>query len=236
MNVKELPLHEQPMFKLKQLGAGNLSNAELLQIITGAKNINLSYDVLSNFEVNSALKNVSIEELQSIEGVTPLMASRISAAAELSGRMSSSFEREKTTITCPDDVVKLLRGEIEHENQECFYALFLNAKNKIIGKELISKGGATSAIVDARDVFRPAIKKGALSVIAIHNHPSGEPEPSDSDIEVTKKLSKAGELIGIELMDHIIIGKGSHVSLKSKKIDCFEKSSLLNRDSRGAER
>ena len=222
--IMELPMTERPREKLLGQGSKNLSNTELLAILIGTGTskesaITLASRVLAEAKdgINS-LVDISPEELKSIRGIGNATSCRILAAVELGRRISSSRGDEKIRIGCPDDVALMLMEELRLEKQECLIILLLNVKNEVIGKELISKGGISSSIVDPRDVFRPAIRRGAAGIIAVHNHPSGNPEPSESDILVTKKLVESGELLGIELIDHVIIGNGRHISLKNRKM------------------
>ena len=222
--IMELPKAERPREKLLGQGSKNLSNTELLAILigTGTKSESamvLASRVLSEAKTGiSSLSDISPEELSSIKGIGDATACRILAAVELGKRISTSGMEERVRISCPEDVAMLCMEELRLEKQECLIILLLNVKNEVIGKELISKGGISSSIVDPRDVFRPAIRRGAAGIIAVHNHPSGNPEPSESDILVTEKLSEAGTLLGIELIDHVIIGNGRHISLKNRKL------------------
>ena len=222
--IMELPKAERPREKLLGQGSKTLSNTELLAILigTGTKAesaITLAARILTETKNGiSSLVDISPEELSTIKGIGDATSCRILAAVELGRRIASSGKEEKIRISCHDDVALMCMDELRQEKQECLIILLLNVKNEVIGKELISKGGISSSIVDPRDVFRPAIRRSAAGIIAVHNHPSGNPEPSESDILVTRKLSESGILLGIELIDHVIIGNGRHVSLKNRKI------------------
>jgi DNA repair protein RadC len=219
-NIKELPFSERPREKLFGQGGKHLSNTELIALLIGsgtqeASAITLAGRVLAMTESGlTALKGSSPEELLSIKGIGEAAASRILAAAELGARIAAETPYTRRRIFAADDVYKMFATEFSGEKQEIVTALLLNAKYEVIGRETVSKGGIVTAHVEPRDVFRPAVKRGATGVILIHNHPSGDPTPSDDDITATEQIEKAGEMIGVKLIDHIIIGCGRHVSLR----------------------
>ena len=222
--IKELPAVERPREKILGQGGKFLSNTELIALLIGsgtkgASAITLAGRVLEITEMGLAsLKGVTPEELLSIKGIGEASASRIIAAAELGTRMASETTYGRRRIFEADDVFKMFGPEFSDEKQEIVTALLLNAKYEIIGRETISKGGIVTAHVEARDVFRPAIKRGATGLILVHNHPSGDPTPSESDLNVTTEIEKAGNLIGVKLIDHIIIGKGRYTSLRDTNV------------------
>ena len=219
--IRELPSIERPREKLFGQGGKNLSNTELIALLIGsgtreAGAITLAGRVLSMTESGlTSLKSASPEELLSIKGIGEASASRILAAAELGARIAAETPYQRKRIFAADDIYKMFATEFSGEKQEIVTVLLLNAKYEVIGRETVSKGGIVSAPVEPRDVFRPAVKRGATGVILIHNHPSGDPTPSDDDIAATAQMEKAGELIGVKLIDHIIIGCGRHASLKN---------------------
>jgi DNA repair protein RadC len=197
---------------------------ELLALLIGSGTtgdgvIALASRVLATMENGiGSLRGTSPEELTNIRGIGTATAARLLAAAELGVRIAAAGPLREPKIGCPEDVARMYRAELAHEKQESLIAVLMNVRGELMGGELISRGGIRSADADPSDVFRPAVKRGAASVILVHNHPSGDPEPSESDILLTKRLVQAGELIGIRVMDHIIIGKGQHVSLKSREL------------------
>jgi len=218
MKVSELPVTEKPGFKLRYFGAGMLSNAELIQILTGVKDLEAASEILTSSGGLPFLHKTSIEEFETIEGIGESMASRLVAAMEL-GRRSMSLDHNRTTrIFAADDVYKMFAPEALAQHQEVVSALLLNPKYEVIGKEYISKGGIVTAQVEPCDVFRPAIKRGATGVIMVHNHPSGDPTPSEDDIYSTKRISQCGELIGVKLIDHIVIGHGRFSSMRDMQM------------------
>ncbi|MDR3363938.1 MAG: DNA repair protein RadC [Clostridiales Family XIII bacterium] len=221
--IRELPSAERPREKLFRQGCKQLSNMELIALLIGsgtreANAITLAGRVLSATESGLAtLKGASPEELLSVKGIGEASASRLLAAAELGARIASEQAFGRCRVLAPEDVYEMFAAEFCGEKQEIVTALLLNARHEVIGRETVSKGGVVNAQADPRDVFRSAVKRGATGVIVVHNHPSGDPSPSDDDLAATEKLEKAGELIGVVLIDHIIIGSGRHVSLRAMR-------------------
>ena len=224
LTIKELPVVERPREKLFEQGNKNLSNTELIALLIGsgtreASAISLAGQVLAMTEYGlTALKSASPEELLSIKGIGAASASRIIAAAELGSRIAAETPYGRRRIFGADDVYKMFAPEYLGEKQEIVTAILLNAKYEVIGRETISKGGIVSAFVEPRDVYRPAIKRGATGIIVVHNHPSGDPAPSKDDLKATAQIEQAGAIIGIKLIDHIIIGNGRHVSLRDMNV------------------
>ena len=222
--IKELPPIERPREKLFGQGVKHLSNTELIALLIGsgtreASAITLAGRVLAMTDSGlTTLKSTSPEELILIKGIGEASASKILAAAELGARIMAETPYCRKRIYSADDIYKIFATELSGEKQEIVMELLLNAKYEVIGKETISKGGIVSAHVEPRDVYRPAVKRGATGLILIHNHPSGDPTPSKDDIAATKQIEKAGELIGIKMIDHIIIGCGRHVSLRDSEL------------------
>ena len=222
--IRELPAVERPREKLFGQGGKYLSNTELIALLIGsgtreASAIALAERVLAMTESGlSALKGTSPEELLAIKGIGEASASRIIAAAELGARIAAETPYCRKKIFAADDVYKMFATEFSGEKQEIVTALMMNAKYEVIGRETISKGGIVTAHVEPRDVFRPAVKRGATGVILVHNHPSGDPTPSEDDMSATEQIEKAGELIGVKLIDHIIIGSGRHASLREMNV------------------
>jgi len=225
LKIKDLPISERPYEKLEKFGPEILSNAELLAIIikTGNRNetsVTLAQRILKqNGEDNGLLflYNVSLEQLRSIPGIGRVKAIQIKALMELSKRISSTFSfNNRVTIKSPDDVKRLLMEDMRHLKKEVFKALLLNTKNQIIKTLDISVGSLSSSIVHPREVFTEAVKSSCSSIIFVHNHPSGDPEPSSEDIQTTCRLVKAGEILGITVLDHIVIGDGEYISFKEK--------------------
>lgn len=225
LKIRDLPAAERPYEKLEAYGPENLSNAELLAIIikTGNRNetsVSLAQRVLMQDmgkEGLTFLNHISLDELKCISGIGRVKAIQIKAMTELSRRISSTFNIDKRMIVkTPTDVTAMFMQELRHESREIFRILLLNTKNHVLRSVDISIGSLNSSIVHPREVFKEAIKASCSAVILIHNHPSGDPQPSNEDIETTKRLVNSGNVLGINVLDHIIIGDGKYVSLKEQ--------------------
>ncbi len=224
LKILDMPENERPKEKLLRYGAESLSNPELLAIIlrTGTKGENvlsLSQRIISEFNGLNGILNASIKEMTEIKGVKESKASQMIAIAELFKRFNTykSFNEFKR-VTSPNDVASMLYGEMGTFNQEVLKLIILNTKNEIIKIKDVFKGSLNSSLIHPREIFNEAIRNSAASIIICHNHPSGDPTPSDEDIKVTIRLKECGEIIGIKLIDHIIIGRNIYVSLKEKGI------------------
>lgn len=221
IKLRDFPQDEKPRERLLALGAESLSNHELLAILlrTGTKKesvLQLSNRLLQSFDGLRLLKEASVEELSSISGIGRAKAVHIMAALELGRRVHKLVYEDRYVIRTPEDGANYLMEDLRFLNQEHFVAMFLNTKNQIIHKQTIFIGSLNASIVHPREVFKEALKRSAASLICAHNHPSGDPSPSREDIEVTKRLCECGKLIGIEVLDHLIIGDQKYVSLKEK--------------------
>jgi len=223
--IKELPTEERPREKLVQYGAETLSNSELLAILIGSGTKEVSAIMLANRILAleeeagiSYLTNCLPEELSDIPGMGMAKSCQIIAAIELGKRIATKPKMKRINIKSPNEVASLFIEEMRYLKKEYFKVLLLNTKNEIIMIENISIGSLNSSVVHPREVFCTAIKKSACSMIAVHNHPSGNPMPSQTDIDITKRLVEAGELLGIKVLDHLIIGDGIYVSLKEKML------------------
>ena len=220
MQIKSLPETERPVEKACSLGVETLSNAELLAMIihTGTKNksaIRLAEDVLSAFPGGIGdLGNCCLQELLALEGIGNTKACRILGAVELGKRISAMPAKRRDSISSSDDIARLFMEELRYERKEHFKTLLLNAKGDIISIESISVGELSSTVVHPREVFSMAIRKSAAAVVFVHNHPSGDARPSDEDVETTKRLIDCGVLLGIQVLDHIIIGDGYFSSMR----------------------
>jgi len=219
--IRDLPLDERPRERLLTEGAEFLSNAELLAILlrTGTKNqsaLQMAHYILQETEGLKFLNEMTIEELMTIKGIGRSKAIQLLASMELGKRMARKPLTKISAIYSPEDCVAFLSAEMKHLTQEHFVVIFLDTKNYVIGKKTIFIGSLNKAIVHPREVFKEAIKRSSASIICAHNHPSGDPTPSEQDIGLTHRLYEAGELIGIKVLDHLIIGDEQFVSLKEK--------------------
>jgi DNA repair protein RadC len=219
-SIKELPPEMRPREKMQLRGPQELSESELLAIILNNGNremnsLQVAQHLLSFFQGLRRLKDASIEEItSSTKGIGPAKAIAIKASLELGARLPR-LEQEQKQITSPEDVAQLLMETMRYFDREHFCVLHLDRKSRLIASEDISVGGLHSAAVHPREVFKFAIKRSAASIILVHNHPSGDPTPSADDIQVTRRLVEAGQLLGIEVCDHVVIGNGCYTSLKS---------------------
>ncbi len=219
--MREVHTADRPRERLMTQGATSLSNQELLAILlrTGTKQesvLHLANRVLLYFEQIHHLKDATIEEITSIKGIGQAKAVQILAAVELGRRLSSKQTDSKYTIRSPKDAANYLMADMTSLKQEHFVVLFLNIKNQVMHKQTIFVGSLNASIVHPREIFREAVRRSSASIVCAHNHPSGNPAPSPEDIAVTKRLMEAGSIIGIELLDHIIIGDHQFISLNEK--------------------
>ena len=223
MQIKKMPESERPQEKMLYAGAGGLSNAELLALIirtgTGNKSaVRLADEIISYANENAGgLGMAEGKELTEIDGIGEAKACSIVAAMELSKRLISDRRGEvKVRIRDSQQVADILMEEMMYEKREFFMTLNLNTKLQIESKSIISIGNIDSAPVHPREVFGPAIRRGAAAVVVAHNHPSGDPTPSMQDIDVTRRLLEASEILGIKLLDHVIVGNGCFTSMKAE--------------------
>lgn len=221
LTIKEMPPDIRPRERLFRYGVGALSDAELLAIILGTGNkeettLQLSQFILSKFETLNKLASASHEELIEINGIGTAKSSQILASIELGKRISVAPNGKGDFISCPEDIVNLFMTEMRFLDKECFKAALLNTKNRVLKVVEVSTGSLSSSVVHPRELYKFAIKCSAASIVVVHNHPSGDPSPSKEDIYLTQRLSEAGKILGIELLDHLVIGDGSYVSFKEK--------------------
>ena len=219
--MKDVHIADRPRERLIRQGAESLSNQELIAILLGSGTkqesvLHLANRVLTFFEQIHELKNATIEEMMSVKGIGKVKAVQLLAAVELGRRLSQQQTEERYTIRSPQDAASYLMPDMTSLKQEHFVVLFLNVKNQVLHKQTIFIGSLNASIVHPREIFREAVKRSAASIICAHNHPSGNPSPSSEDIEVTKRLIESGLIMGIELLDHVIIGDHQFISLKEK--------------------
>lgn len=219
ITIKELPVDERPREKLFRYGVKTLSNSELLAILlsTGDKEnsaLMLAGKVLILSKGIGNLADLIPEELLKIPGIGNAKACKILAAVEIGKRMAADRAELRPEVRHSDDVATLLMSSMRYLKKEHFKVICLNTKGEIIHIEDISIGNLNSSIVHPREVFRDAVKRGANSIIVAHNHPSGNPNPSKNDYDVTRRLVEAGYLLGVAVLDHLIIGDGIYISLR----------------------
>lgn len=215
--IKDWPAGERPRERLIKEGAQVLSDAQLLAILlrTGSDQANavqLAIDLLEQFHELNNFSNLTIKELCSIRGIGPAKAAQLKAAFELGRRSLAPSISPKTKINSSQDIFRHFAPPFRHLKKEIFKIVLLDQKNKIIRDVLVSEGSLTLTVVHPREVFNPAVRDSAASVIFLHNHPSGDPTPSAEDRELTKRLVAAGDLMGIQVLDHVIIGDNQYFS------------------------
>jgi len=218
LRINELADNQKPRERLLSHGASHLSHAELLAILIntgrkGSSSIDIANELLKSVDNLKELKMLSISDLNKIKGVGLYKALILKAAFELGERMHSGSVDDKIQISSPKDVADFMMGKMEHLTQEKFIALFLNSKNVIIKQKTIFVGTLNSSIVHPREIFSEAIKCASNAIIVLHNHPSGDVTPSNEDIKTTERLKKCGQVLGIDLLDHIIIGDHTYLSM-----------------------
>ena len=218
--IHDLPVSERPRERLQKFGAEALSAQEILALILGRGIAGESVMVtaqrlLSQFGSLKGIAGASLEELAKVRGIGLAKAAQIRAAFELTSRLEGYQESGKReTVKTPEDVIALVRSRLKGKKKEYFLALLLDTRNQLIRVAEISIGSLDSSIVHPREVFKEAVSASAASVLFAHNHPSGDPEASEDDINLTKRLAEAGEIMGIDVLDHIIIGEQKYLSLK----------------------
>ena len=222
--VRDLPLSERPRERLLKLGAEALSAQEVLALILGRGTKGESVmvtaqNLLKEFGNLKGIANASVEELTRIKGIGQAKAAQLKAAVELSKRLENLLdETPRPVIKSPEDAVKIVKGWLKGKKKEHFWMLSLDTRNHLINSKEISVGSLDTSIVHPREVFKEAISASAASVIFIHNHPSGDPEPSEEDIKLTKRLAEVSEIVGIDALDHIIVGDKKYLSLKARNL------------------
>jgi DNA repair protein RadC len=218
--IHDLPTSERPRERLQKFGVEALSAQEILALIlgrgiAGESVIVTAQRLLSQFGSLRGIANASAEELAQVKGIGVAKASQMKAAFELTNRLESYAESgDKPLVKTPEDVAGLVQSRLKGKKKEYFLALLLDTRNRLIKVAEISVGSLDSSVVHPREVFKEAVLASAASVIFIHNHPSGDPEASEDDIKLSKRLAEAGELMGIDVLDHIIIGDKRYLSLK----------------------
>ncbi len=222
--VRDLPIGERPRERLLKLGSEALSAQEILAVILGRGTkgesvMVTSQKLLSRFGNLKGVANASVEELIQTSGIGPAKATQIKAALELGRRLEADAgEKPRPILRSPEDVAAEVRSQLKGKKKEHFLVLCLDTRNRLINSRLVSMGSLDTSIVHPREVFKEAVSSCAASVIFAHNHPSGDPEPSKEDIELTKRLARAGEIVGIDVLDHIVVCDEGFISLKARSL------------------
>lgn len=221
--LKDLPLDLKPRERLHQLGPEALSNKEILAILLriGSKGENvleLAERILAEAGGLTGLARLSVHELKQVHGIGPAKSAQVKAALELGRRSVSSDPATRPVINSPADVADLVMEEMRSLDREHFRIIHLSTRNNVLGISPISVGSLNSSIVHPRECFKEAIRRNANTIILLHNHPSGDPAPSVEDLDITRRLSEGGRILGIDVLDHVIIGDKRYVSLKEQGV------------------
>lgn len=226
LRIADLPITERPRERLLQMGAKNLTTAELIAILLGTGQgagklsaVGLGQYILQQLEADkrealAVLREISPQELMTIPGVGPAKAATIAAAVELGKRAFQIRPNERTIIDSPDAAAAALSQDLMWQTQERFAVLLLDVKNQLLGLKVITIGTATETLADPRDIFREIIRQGATRAIIAHNHPTGNVEPSQDDLNLTEQLLQGGQLLNLPIVDHLILGDGIFQSLR----------------------
>ncbi len=214
LRLKDQPASERPRERLAEHGPESLSNAELVAILLrtglkGANAVEIGRQLLAKYGSLQSLAQASVADLQTVKGIGRDKAVTLVAAFALARKMAAELRTESAVLDTPDAVVTLMREDCRLRSVETLQALLLNARRRLIRVEEISQGTLDSILVHAREVFRLAIAANAAALVLVHNHPSGDPAPSEADIKVTRDLIRAGQLLKIEVLDHVIIGRAT---------------------------
>lgn len=223
--IKEMFQDERPYEKCKKYGASSLSNAELLAVLLrtgtqGSSALDLAQRLLGNGCGDQGLLNIhsfTLEKLEEIKGIGFVKGVQILCISELAKRLARENAKDGLIMNLPSTIAEYYMEDMRHHQQEHMKLLMLNTKSKLLGESDISKGTVNASLISPREIFVEALEKKAVSIILLHNHPSGDPTPSRHDILFTERVKKAGELIGVELLDHIIIGNNCYISFAEEK-------------------
>ena len=212
VRIQDLPAEERPRERLAALGADSLSRAELVAILLrtgtrGVSAIHIGQELLTRFGTLENLARASVDDLRKVKGVGRDKAVTLKAAFTLARKMAEEFRHEAPLLDTPERVADLLREDNRMYEVEHFQAVLLNTRKRLIRIEKLSQGTLDTILVHPREVFRAAIAANAAAVVMVHNHPSGDPTPSEADIKVTRDLIRAGQLLKIEVLDHVILGR-----------------------------
>ncbi len=224
--IKEMVEQERPYEKCMRFGASNLTDIELLAVLLrtgtrGENSLGLAEKLLHPAFSQEGILNIhqwTLEQLMQVKGIGKVKAVQILCLSELAKRLSKANAQAGLNFTTPSSIAQYYMEDMRHGRRESMKLLLLDTKTRLIGETDISKGTINSAIISPRELFVEALKVNAVSIILLHNHPSGDPQPSEADIMITRRVFEAGILIGIELLDHIIIGNNCFISMREKKL------------------
>lgn len=224
--IKDIPVQDRPYEKCLEFGAEHLTDAELLAVILrtgrqGSNSLELSYEILQLANIRkqglSGLHHLSVQELMGISGVGKVKAIQLKCIGELSRRMARQTAKDRLSFNAPNTIADYYMEELRHLEQEVLLCMMLDTKNHLLGEKRMFLGTVNASLVSPRELFLEALRFQAVNIILVHNHPSGDPTPSREDVQITKRVRQGGELLGIHLLDHIIIGERTYVSFKEKE-------------------
>lgn len=226
--IKEIPAEERPYEKCIREGESALSDSELLAVILrcgtrGSSSLKLANEILNHMKNSSypgisGILHISFEELRKIRGVGKVKAVQLKCIGELSKRIARASAKPALSFHQPESIAAYYMEQLRHQEQELMICMMLDNQNHLLSERMISKGTVNATLVTPREIYLEAVRCHAVSLILVHNHPGGDPAPSGCDIDITKRILQAGEILGIRLLDHIIIGDRSFVSLKEQGI------------------
>lgn len=227
-SMHEIPKSQRPYEKCIRDGTGSLSDSELLAVILrsgtkGISSIALADHILKLLEESPypglpGLIHLSLKELTAIHGIGTVKAVQLKCIGELSRRIARSLARPQISLTEPKSIARYFMETLRHEEQEVLCGMFFDGANHLLGDQILTRGTVNAALITPREVFLEAFRRHAVGIILVHNHPGGNPQPSAADLEVTMRIREAGELLGIRLLDHIIIGDQKYISFFEKGI------------------
>jgi len=224
--IKELPEEARPYEKCLKYGTASMTDMELLAIVirTGTKGMqstDLANEILQLSKTDEgilSLHHLNINDLMKIKGIGKVKALQILCIVELSNRISKARAHHMLSFSSPESIAGYYMEDMRHKEREQLLVMLLNTKNKLLCDKIISTGTINSSLVSPREIFATAVKYNAVNIIVIHNHPSGDPTPSREDILITRRIKEAGDLIGIKLLDHLIIGDNCYISFKEREM------------------
>ena len=219
--ITDLDESERPRERLARLGAGSLKNSELLAILLrvgmqGENAVQMGERILNSLGGLSGIHRVSFEEFCQIDGLGPAKAAQIKAAIELGHRLAVQSPEERPSIHSPEDAAGLVKYEMSALEQEVLRVILLDTRNHVLQIDEVYQGSVNMSLVRVGEIFKTAIRRNAAALIVVHNHPSGDPTPSPEDVALTRAIVQAGKLLDVEVLDHLVIAGGRHVSLKEK--------------------
>jgi DNA repair protein RadC len=218
LRIRELPASERPLARLQQLGPAALSDAELLALLMQTSSIDQAQRLLVDLVGWAGLQRAALAELQRVTGIGPTRAAQLKAAIEIGRRLLLTNPEERLQIGSPADAALLLLAEMSHLEQEQLRVLCLDTKNRLQRMQTVYIGSVNSAAIRVGELFKEPVRLNSTSILVAHNHPSGQPDPSPDDVAVTRAMVQAGQLLDIEVVDHLVIGHGRYVSMRERRL------------------